>query len=125
MSAEELTAVIDRSQEISSRSAHNNQTAEAPPWANLWFSYHPKGGFFGGQVILIFFLIAAYSNTWTRHLGMLETAGLTMLVESFDINSIINHRTSRAGLLPPLCQKLPCPSWEIQYSPETKSSSFT
>lgn len=49
---------------------------------------------------------------------MLETAGLTTLVESFDINSIINHRTSRVGLLLP---KL----GNITYSPETKSSNFT
>lgn len=32
---------------------------------------------------------------------MLETAGLTMLVEGFNINSIINHRTLRADLLCP------------------------
>lgn len=114
-----------RSQEISSRPAQSNQTGEAPPWASLWFSYHLKGVFFGEQVILIFFLIAACLNAWTGHLGMLETAGLTMLVEGFDINSIINHRTSRAGLLLPLSKATMPKLGNIIYSPDTKSSSFT
>lgn len=56
---------------------------------------------------------------------MLETAGLTMLVEGFDINSIINHRTSRAGLLLPLSKATMPKLGNIIYSPDTKSSSFT